>query len=76
MEREDRQAAERHLERSLAIDPRNPDVHYNLGLLQEEFLDDPEAALAHYREYLELGGDRRFRVGMRIRRLEQKGEIR
>jgi len=73
MEREDVRMARHHLERSLVLDPGNPDVYYDLALLHEELLDDPRGAIEHYRRYLDLGGDRRFRVELKLRRLQQGG---
>lgn len=41
-------------EKSLNFGPNNPDTHYNLGLLYENFKEDPDKAVAHYHKYLEL----------------------
>ena len=44
-------------EKSLEMDPDNPEAHYNLGLLYVNFKEYPERAVKHYRRYLELSPD-------------------
>lgn len=39
---------------ALQIDPADADVHYNLGILYDDELDNPEKAVLHYRRYLQL----------------------
>jgi len=40
--------------RALRIDPADPDIHYNLGILYDENLGDKQKAAMHYRRYLTL----------------------
>jgi tetratricopeptide (TPR) repeat protein len=43
-----------------------PEAHYQLGILFESRLRDPQQAMAHYRSYLQLGGiDRRAQIWLR-----------
>jgi len=44
-------------EKSLKIDPDNPEAHYNLGLLYLNFDNYPEKAVEHFYSYLELRPD-------------------
>ena len=44
--------AEREYLHALRMDPEDTDVHYNLGILYEESLNDPKRASMHYRIYL------------------------
>jgi tetratricopeptide (TPR) repeat protein len=39
---------------ALRLDPSDADVHYNLGILYDDQLEQPEKALLHYRRYLQL----------------------
>lgn len=39
---------------ALQKNPRSAKLHYNLGVLYEDYLDDPGKAAFHYRKYLEL----------------------
>ncbi|MDP6526511.1 MAG: tetratricopeptide repeat protein [Kiritimatiellia bacterium] len=39
---------------ALALDPGHADVHYNLGIIYDDELDDKERAAHHYRTYLQL----------------------
>lgn len=41
-------------EKALSFNPQNPEAHYNLGLLYQNFKFDPEQAILHYQKYLEL----------------------
>lgn len=41
-------------EKSLSFEPNNPEAHYNLGLLYENFNLEPERAIVHYQRYLEF----------------------
>jgi tetratricopeptide (TPR) repeat protein len=50
-------AAEAAYRALLRLDPSDADAHYNLGLLYDEQLRDPEKALTHLRRYLELNPD-------------------
>ena len=40
--------------RALQIDPNDPAVHYNLGILYDDELNDKGKAAMHYRKYLKL----------------------
>jgi len=42
------------LQKSLAFNEDNPEAHYNLGLLYQNFLIEPEKAVLHYQKYLEM----------------------
>jgi len=46
--------AEREYLQALRIDPTDADVHYNLGILYDDELKQPEKATLHYRRYLQL----------------------
>lgn len=46
--------AEREYLRALRLDPADADVHYNLGILYDENLNDKPRAAMHYRRYLKL----------------------
>lgn len=41
-------------EKALAVDPQDPDTHYNLAILYDDHLDDNRVAIRHYQEYLRL----------------------
>jgi tetratricopeptide (TPR) repeat protein len=42
------------LEEVINLNPQDPSVYYNLGVIYDGFLDDKETALIYYRKYLEL----------------------
>ncbi|MFA6350442.1 MAG: tetratricopeptide repeat protein [Candidatus Omnitrophota bacterium] len=44
-------------EKSLVYYPDNAECHYNLGLLYEGYMEQPQKALAEYIKYLELNPD-------------------
>jgi tetratricopeptide (TPR) repeat protein len=46
--------AENEYLQALRIDPTDADVHYNLGILYDDELKQPEKAAVHYRRYLQL----------------------
>lgn len=46
--------AEKEYLHALRIDPTDPDVHYNLGILYDEKLHNKAKAALHYRTYLKL----------------------
>lgn len=46
--------AEREYLHALRLDPTDADVHYNLGILYDENLNDKTRAAMHYRRYLKL----------------------
>ncbi len=41
-------------ERVLELRPNDPETHYNLGVLYDDFLKDREKALYHYQKYLAI----------------------
>lgn len=47
-------AAEDAYLKALRIDPSDADVHYNLGILYDDHLDNKRRAMIHYRRYLQL----------------------
>ena len=55
-----REAEETYLEGIARAD--HPDLHLNLGVLLELYLDRPDQAIDHYRKYLDLGGQGTVRV--------------
>lgn len=44
----------REYENVLELRPADPDTHYNLGVLYDDFLKDREKALYHYQKYLAI----------------------
>jgi tetratricopeptide (TPR) repeat protein len=46
--------AEAEFMKALALDPDDPGVHFNLGILYDDNLDDARKALVHYQRFLEL----------------------
>ena len=46
--------AEREYLRALQVDPNDAGVHYNLGILYDDELNDKRRAATHYRKYLKL----------------------
>jgi len=46
--------AEREYLRALRVDPSDPDVHHNLGILYDDNLKDRRRAIMHYERYLKL----------------------
>lgn len=40
--------------KALRLDPTDPDIHYNLGILYDDSLGDKARAAMHYRRYLQL----------------------
>lgn len=44
----------REYERVLELRPADPDTHYNLGVLYDDYLKDREKALHHYQKYLAI----------------------
>lgn len=43
-------------QRALEIDPRNPDPHFNLGVLTGDYEKNYPGAIAEFQQYLQLGG--------------------
>jgi tetratricopeptide (TPR) repeat protein len=50
-------AAEAAYRKAIELDPGLADAHFNLAVLHELYLLQPEQALAHYTRYRELGTD-------------------
>lgn len=48
------EAAEREYLHALRIDPEDADSHYNLAILYDDHLNEPEKAAIHYRRYVKL----------------------
>ena len=48
--------AEQSYERAVALKPNYAEAHYNLGVFYELHRKDLPKALAHYHQYLSLGG--------------------
>ena len=46
--------AEEHFLNALEKKPNEPDVHYNLGILYDDDLKDPDKAREHYQRFMEL----------------------
>lgn len=68
--------AENEYLQALRIDPADADVHYNLGILYEDEMKEPEKATSHYRRYLQLNphGPDADRVRTWLMKLEMKAE--
>jgi tetratricopeptide (TPR) repeat protein len=47
-------SAEREYLRALRLDPTDAGVHYNLGILYDDSLDDKRRAALHYRKFIQL----------------------
>ena len=48
------QEAIREYERVLELMPNDPETHYNLGVLYDDYFKDREKALYHYQKYLAI----------------------
>lgn len=68
--------AENEYLQALRIDPTDADVHYNLGILYDDELKQPEKAVMHYRRYLQLnpGGPDADRVRNWLMKLEMNNQ--
>lgn len=62
------------LRRALEAHPKQPRLHYNLGVLFELYLLDLEQALAHYRHYQSVRDGKDEEVALWIRDLERRVE--
>jgi hypothetical protein len=58
MKREETERGEAAFLRALDLDPTNPDLHVNLGILAGSVRGDAATAERHFQRALELGGDR------------------
>ncbi len=63
--------AERCFLKALALAPRDPTVHYNLGILYADHRGAPDKAIGHFQEYLRLGGSERTRVKTWVKELKE-----
>ncbi|MFA6357509.1 MAG: tetratricopeptide repeat protein [Candidatus Omnitrophota bacterium] len=57
--------AAQEYEKILELTPDDADIHYNLGILYDDYLQKNEKAIAHYRRYLELCPDAKDAVNVR-----------
>jgi Tfp pilus assembly protein PilF len=48
--------ARRYYEAALLHDPDYPDAHWNLGILYDQYLSNPQLALQHYERYRVISG--------------------
>lgn len=63
-----------YYKKALEINPNMADAHYNIGILYENYENDPESAIKHYKRFLDLGKDEVDKGEVRewITRLERK----
>jgi tetratricopeptide (TPR) repeat protein len=54
--------AEQEFLKALAISPEDPNIHYNLGILYDDDLENKEAAATHYGRFLELSASEQDRA--------------
>jgi len=54
MKQQNYKEAVREYNEALGLDPSHADIHYNLGVIYDDELDDNERAAHHYRIYLRL----------------------
>jgi tetratricopeptide (TPR) repeat protein len=50
------EAARRYYEAALLNDPDYPDTHWNLGILHDQYLSNPQLALQHYERFQAITG--------------------
>jgi Flp pilus assembly protein TadD len=62
------------LYRAVALNPEDPVLHYNLGILCDDFFETPVQALRHYRKFLALAPEDpdAFRVREWVSKIEGK----
>lgn len=58
--------AEQAFVKLLKLSPGAEDVHYNLGILYDQYLKDKKKAAAHYRKFLKLAPDSDDAMNVRI----------
>ncbi|MAG34198.1 MAG: hypothetical protein CL908_25240 [Deltaproteobacteria bacterium] len=63
--------AERCFVRARDLSPQDPDVHYNLGVIYADHLDQDAKAISSFERYLELGGSGQERVRAWIAELKK-----
>jgi tetratricopeptide (TPR) repeat protein len=66
----DHKAARASWERVLSIDADHPAAHFNLGVLDQDFADAPEAARKHLERYLQVADKNAEQVAAAKQRLE------
>ncbi len=64
--------AEQAYRKAIELKPEDAAAHLNLGILYEIYLKRPAEALAQYREYQRIAGQKNLMVGIWIRQLESK----
>jgi tetratricopeptide (TPR) repeat protein len=64
--------AEQSYKTALVIFPDFMDAHYNLAVLYDLYLNQPNEAIEHYRRYLELGGGSLDEVQIWIAALQKR----
>lgn len=64
--------AEREYQEAIRRQPDFSEAHYNLGILYDLYLDQPDKAGYHYRQYLRSGGQKRQEVELWISILEKR----
>jgi len=69
-ENKDYAGAEQAYLKSLELNPENPAVVLNLGILYDVYLNHPADALVRYRDYQRLTGNRELKVTAWIKALE------
>ncbi|MFW5836860.1 MAG: tetratricopeptide repeat protein [Desulfovibrionaceae bacterium] len=52
--RENYEGAAKAFQAMIELNPEDPAPHYNLGVLQKHFLEQPEAAAGHFRKVVEM----------------------
>jgi tetratricopeptide (TPR) repeat protein len=62
-------------EKSLKFNPDNPDAHYNVALLYDNFKADPVRAAIHFQRYLELKPDASDKVEVEAWISKAKGAL-
>lgn len=70
-------AARRYYEAALLNDPDYPDAHWNLGILHDRYLSNPQLALQHYLRYQVItgSGDPHLQEWIDALRLHEQTEI-
>jgi len=43
-----------HYQKALELNPSDPETHHNLGIIFDYYIPDPDRALHHYRNYLQI----------------------
>lgn len=64
--------AERAYLEAVRLRPDLAEAHFNLGILYELYLNRPEEAIRHYKEYQKLDGLKEHEVDLWILALEQR----